>query len=88
MDKTKALLDRLPAAVRHAVLVFVGALLAWASTAVLNIQIDNNAVLTGVVTSAGTSAAATAVLWFTKLTKQYGLGADGKPLDETVDPTA
>lgn len=75
MDKTKAILDRLPAAVRHALLVFAGSLLAWAASAVTDIQIADNPVLTGVIVSAGTSVVATATLWFSKLTRQYGVGA-------------
>lgn len=76
VDKTKTILDRLPAAVRHALLLFIGALLSWAATAVAGIEIADNPILTGVIVSAGTSLIATATLWFSKLTKQYGVGAD------------
>lgn len=76
MDNAKALLDRLPAAVRHALLLFVGALFSWAATAVAGITIEGNPILTGVVISAGTSLIGTAALWFSKLTKQYGVGVE------------
>ena len=69
-------LDRLPAAVRHALLMFVGSLLTWAATAVAGIQIADNPVATGVIVSAATSLVGTAALWYSKLTKQYGIGAD------------
>lgn len=75
MDKTKAILDRLPAPVRHALLLFIGSILTWAGTAITNLQVADNPILTGILVSAGTSLLATAVLWFTKLTKQYGVGA-------------
>lgn len=72
----KGLLDRLPAAVRHTLLMFVASVLAWAASAATEFQIADNPVLTGVVVSAVTSVIATATLWFTKLTKQYGVGAE------------
>lgn len=70
----KPWLDRLPAAVRHALLLFVGSLLTWAATAVAGVEVADNPVMTGVIVSAGTSLVGTATLWFTKLTKQYGSG--------------
>lgn len=77
VDKNlKGLLDRLPPAVRHTLLMFVASMLSWAATAAAGIEIAGNPVLTGVVVSAGTSLVATATLWFTKLTKQYGVGSD------------
>lgn len=75
MNNAKAILDRLPAAVRHALLLFIGALLSWAATAVAGITIQDNPILTGVLVSAGTSIVGTATLWFTKLTEQYGVGS-------------
>lgn len=78
MNNAKALLDRLPAAVRHALLLFVGALLSWAATAVAGISIDSNPILTGVLVSAGTSLVGTATLWFSKLTEQYGVGSSAE----------
>lgn len=72
----KGALDRLPAAVRHTLLMFVASLLAWAASAAAEFQIADNPVLTGVVVSAGTSLVGTATLWFTKLTKQYGVGSE------------
>lgn len=72
----KGLLDKLPASVRHTLLMFVASLLAWAATAATEFQIADNPVLTGVVVSAATSLVATATLWFTRLTKQYGIGSE------------
>lgn len=72
----QGLLDRLPASVRHTLLVFIGSLLAWAASTITNIQIADNPILTGVVVSAGTSVVATITLWFTRATKQYGVGSD------------
>lgn len=66
-------LDRLPAAVRHTLLMFAGSLLTWAATAVAGFEIADNPVATGVIVSAGTSLLATATLWFTRLTNQYGV---------------
>ena len=68
-------LDRMPASVRHTLLMFVASMLSWAATAAAGIQIDSNPVLTGVVVSAATSLVGTATLWFTKLTQQYGVGS-------------
>ena len=72
----KGVLDRLPAAVRHTLLMFVASVLAWAASAATEFEIADNPVLTGVVVSAATSLVATATLWFTKLTKQYGVGSE------------
>lgn len=69
------LLDRLPAAARHYLIMFVAAILAWAADAVVGIKIDDNPILTGVVTAALASAVAQLTLWWTKATKQYGKGA-------------
>lgn len=71
----KGLLDRLPAAVRHALLLFVGSLLAWAAVAAQGAEIADNPLATAVLSSALVSIAGTATLWFTNLTKQYGVGS-------------
>lgn len=70
----KTLLDRLPAYVRHALLIFIGSMLTWATAAAQGIVVTNNPVFDAALSSAGVSVAMTATLWFTKLTKQYGLG--------------
>lgn len=72
----KGLLDRLPAAVRHTLLMFVASMLSWAATAAAGIEVSGNPVVTGVVVSAVTSLVGTATLWFTRLTKQYGVGSE------------
>jgi hypothetical protein len=69
----KGLLDKLPPAVRHAVLLFAGSLLTWAAGAAAGVEVPGNAFATGIVLSAATSIVGTATLWFTKLTKQYGV---------------
>lgn len=71
--KVKGLLDKLNPAVRHAFLMFIGSLLTWAAGAAAGVEIPGNAVATGVAISAATSLVGTATLWFTKLTKQYGV---------------
>lgn len=75
MDKIKGILDRLPAPVRHSLIAFAASMLAWAGTAVLDIQIEGNAILTGVVVSAASTAVTQITLWFTPLLDQYGVGA-------------
>ena len=75
-NKIKGLIDRMPAAVRHALLLFVGSLLAWAAAAAQGVVVTNNAVTDAVISSAAVSAVGTATLWWTKLTKQYGVGAE------------
>jgi hypothetical protein len=69
-------LDKLPTAVRHAVLLFAGSLLAWAAAAAQGAEVAGNPIATAVLSSALVSAAGTATLWFTNLTKQYGVGAN------------
>jgi endo-beta-N-acetylglucosaminidase D len=71
----KALLDRLPAYVRHALLIFIGSMLTWATAAAQGIVVTNNPVFDAALSSAGVSVAMTGTLWLTKLTKQYGIGA-------------
>lgn len=70
-----AILDRLPAAVRHAVLMFGAALLTWAAAEAQGIIITDNPIATGLASSAAVSLVGSATLWFTRLTKQYGVGA-------------
>lgn len=69
-------MDRLPAAVRHGLIMFVAALLSWASAYAAGLQVPGNPIATGVFSSAGVSIVGTATLWFTKLTKQYGVGSE------------
>lgn len=75
-ETIKGALDKLPAAVRHALLLFAGSLLAWAAAAAQGLVVSGNAVTDAVISSAAVSVVGTATLWFTKLTKQYGVGAE------------
>ena len=75
MNKAKSALDRLPAYVRHALLIFIGSMLTWAAAAAQGIVVTNNPAIDAALSSAGVSVVLTATLWFTKLTKQYGVGA-------------
>lgn len=75
MDKLKGILDRLPASVRHSLIAFAASLLAWAGTAVLDIQIQGNTILTGVVVSAASTIVTQITLWFTPISEQYGVGS-------------
>ena len=70
------LLDRLPAAARHYLIMFVASILAWAATAVLDLQVTGNPVTDGIMVSAATTGIAQLALWWTKLTEQYGTGAE------------
>lgn len=74
--KFKGLIDRLPAAVRHALLLFIGSLLAWAAAAAQGIVVSGNAITDAVISSAAVSAVGTATLWWTNATKQYGVGSE------------
>lgn len=72
------MLDKLPASVRHTAIAFGAALLSWAAIAVMNIEIEGNVILTGVVTSFGSALITQLTLWFTPLVKQYGVGSTGE----------
>lgn len=75
MNKIKGFLDRLPAPVRHSLIAFFASLLAWAGTAVLDISIEGNTILTGVVVSAASTIVTQITLWYTPLVEQYGVGS-------------
>lgn len=75
MDDIKGILDKLHPAVRHAFLIFVGSLLTWAAAAARGLVVANDPILDAIISSAAVSVVGTATLWFSKLTKQYGLGA-------------
>jgi hypothetical protein len=74
--KLKGILDRMPQSVRDALLLFVGALLSWASIAAAGVTVPGNPLATGVFASAAVSLAGTATLRWTKFTKQYGSGSE------------
>lgn len=76
MGNVKGILDKLPAAVRHALFIFLGSLFAWTEIAARGLSTGQNPIVDAVVSSAALSAVGTATLWFTKLTKQYGRGAE------------
>ena len=61
------MLDRLSPQVRHAVILFVGAVLTWASSKVTAVPAD--------VRPFASAALAIVTLAWTPLTRQYGVGA-------------
>jgi hypothetical protein len=72
----KGILDRLPAPVRHAVILFIGSLLVWAQAQARGMIVSGNPLTDAVISAAAASAVGTAILWFTNLTKQYGVGSE------------
>lgn len=74
--RVKGVLDRTPPAVRHAILLFVGSLLTWAAAEAQGLIVSGNPLTDAVISSAAASAVGTATLWFTRLTKQYGVGSN------------
>lgn len=78
------LLDRLPAAVEHIVILFgavFGFSVASAVAAAGHVSVlwDSTAVLTAAVDAAALAVAGSLVLTFTKLTERYGRGSDADP---------
>ena len=74
-DTAKTVLDRLPAALRDALLIFIGSLLTFAAAYAQGIVVPDNPLATAVLSSAASTLVGSAGLWFTRLTKQYGVGA-------------
>jgi len=64
------MLDKIPAEVRHVVIMLIAALLGWAMDNVLNLGLNPLlSSLTGVVVG-------TLILYITPLTRQYGVGKE------------
>ena len=64
--KAKSWLDKLPAELRHGLILTAGALLTWAGTAVTS--------LPSPLPEIGGVLISLAVLYYTGITKQYGVG--------------
>jgi len=72
----KGVLDRIPAVVLHGLLLFVGSILTWAAVAAQGVAVNGNPVATAVVSAAAVSLVGSITLWWTNLTKQYGVGSE------------
>jgi hypothetical protein len=63
------MLDKLPAAVRHALIALLATLLAWGADALPNLS------LPPIATAVLTPLLAILIAWITPLTHQYGIGS-------------
>ena len=72
------MLDRIPAPMRHLIIMLIAALLGWAADNVAHLNLDP------IVASLAGVVIGTAILWITPLTRQYGVGKDS---DEYSGPT-
>lgn len=78
------ILDRVPAAVEHIVILFLAVFGFSITSAIvtsghLSVLWDSTAVVTGAVDAAAVAAAGSLILTFTKLTQRYGRGSDSDP---------
>lgn len=91
MASTKVpLLDRLPAQVRHLVLIFLGAFIAPLALKIqdgVNPLTWNLSTLKEAVAAAITALVGGVILYVTPLTKQYGVGKSLKVSDVPTSPT-
>lgn len=64
------MLDRIPAVYRHLIIMLIAAVLGWAADRIPELGLDP------MVASLAGVLVATAILWITPLTRQYGVGKD------------
>jgi hypothetical protein len=69
------MLDRIPAPLRHAIIIFAGAVLTYVTAETTKTDL-------GIYTPVVATLVSMAGLYVTKLTKQYGIGANDDFADE------
>lgn len=80
-------LDKIPASVRHTIIVLLAAVLTTASQAVANHQTEGGFTLTDALWGLGAAVITQLLLWVTPLTQQYGVGAQVPPVEPVIADT-